>query len=556
MLLSYERLPVFCTYVLPVAIWVPFLVLVYCKPHVKDGKYLGHLFKWLIGGVVKPSVIQFAFVSFGALVLEGLEASAEEDDNLAFMRCMGSSEVLLQQTSATDYTVLERDDRNFTRDDCREWTPTNFSSLYFNGDQLGDGTQRAAVLSVLGEPPEFPWRNFDFYGSAFFCFTIITTIGYGTFAPRTTGGKLFTVFYMLVGIPLAAATYGSLAKSIIHTLFQPFVHKHRRTVRGRIGEFHDVDTDDDSRVSLEEVKVALKKGLVRDAFGRPMSDAALERLIEAIDTDGESGLCPAEFEMVCDRIADWGAHSFEIVLTVAFFLVTLLLWAIILPFALADDGWEAVDGIYWAFITFSTVGLGDKTLPLHNDTSIHGLFNFLLFIAISAELALLAAVITASADCYVAACAMTPNANVSGRARAATKSLSDAAISLSGAIDNVAASTAAASALTTKRMVSTTNLIAGGAVAASDAGLKAGMRAGSSIALIAGGAVAASDAGLKAGLRAGASIVRDVLPAEVVPKVAQATSRVGADAAKQAVEVGPEVVAADTERRPSEEVFV
>ena len=114
----------------------------------------------------------------------------------------------------------------------------------------------------------------------------------------------------------------------------------------------------------------------------------------------------------------------------------------------------------------------------------------------------------------------------------------------------------AASELTTKRMVSTTNLIAGGAVAASDAGLKAGMRAGSSIALIAGGTVAASDAGLKAGLRAGASIARDALPAEVVPKVTQATSRVGADAAKQAVEVGPEVVAADTERRPSEEVFV
>ena len=50
MLLSYERLPVFCTYVLPVAIWVPFLVLMYCKPHVKDKKYLGRFFKTWIGG--------------------------------------------------------------------------------------------------------------------------------------------------------------------------------------------------------------------------------------------------------------------------------------------------------------------------------------------------------------------------------------------------------------------------------------------------------------------------------------------------------------------------
>ena len=50
MLLSYERLPVFCTYVLPVAIWVPFLVLMYCKPKVKDKKYLGRFFKTWIGG--------------------------------------------------------------------------------------------------------------------------------------------------------------------------------------------------------------------------------------------------------------------------------------------------------------------------------------------------------------------------------------------------------------------------------------------------------------------------------------------------------------------------
>ena len=122
---------------------------------------------------------------------------------------------------------------------------------------------------------------------------------------------------MLVGIPLAAATYGNLAKSIIHMLFLPFVDRHRRKVRGRIGKFSDVDRDDDSLVSFEEVKVALKKGRVRDAFGMPISKTRLERVIKEIDTDGESGLSRAEFGLVCDRIADWAAHSFEIVLWAA-----------------------------------------------------------------------------------------------------------------------------------------------------------------------------------------------------------------------------------------------
>ena len=34
--------------------------------------------------------------------------------------------------------------------------------------------------------------NWDFYGSFFFCYTLITTIGYGTFSPQSTGGKIFS----------------------------------------------------------------------------------------------------------------------------------------------------------------------------------------------------------------------------------------------------------------------------------------------------------------------------------------------------------------------------
>lgn len=31
-----------------------------------------------------------------------------------------------------------------------------------------------------------------------FAFTIVSTIGYGTFAPKTAGGQIFTIFYALV----------------------------------------------------------------------------------------------------------------------------------------------------------------------------------------------------------------------------------------------------------------------------------------------------------------------------------------------------------------------
>ena len=34
-----------------------------------------------------------------------------------------------------------------------------------------------------------------------FAFTIVSTIGYGTFAPKTAGGQIFTIFYALVRAP-------------------------------------------------------------------------------------------------------------------------------------------------------------------------------------------------------------------------------------------------------------------------------------------------------------------------------------------------------------------
>ncbi|XP_030075815.1 potassium channel subfamily K member 4 [Microcaecilia unicolor] len=46
------------------------------------------------------------------------------------------------------------------------------------------------------------FTHWDIGSSFFFAGTIITTIGYGNVAPKTDGGRLFCIFYALVGIPL------------------------------------------------------------------------------------------------------------------------------------------------------------------------------------------------------------------------------------------------------------------------------------------------------------------------------------------------------------------
>ncbi|KAK7907446.1 hypothetical protein WMY93_016058 [Mugilogobius chulae] len=70
--------------------------------------------------------------------------------------------------------------------------------------------ERVALLSE----PHRAGRQWKFTGSLYFAITVITTIGYGHAAPCTTAGKVFCMFYALLGIPLTLVMFQSLGERI------------------------------------------------------------------------------------------------------------------------------------------------------------------------------------------------------------------------------------------------------------------------------------------------------------------------------------------------------
>ncbi|XP_048830173.1 potassium channel subfamily K member 3 [Brienomyrus brachyistius] len=67
---------------------------------------------------------------------------------------------------------------------------------------------------LLQLEPHKAGLQWKFAGSFYFAITVITTIGYGHAAPSTDGGKVFCMFYAVLGIPLTLVMFQSLGERI------------------------------------------------------------------------------------------------------------------------------------------------------------------------------------------------------------------------------------------------------------------------------------------------------------------------------------------------------
>mgnify|MGYP000418659054 CR=1 FL=1 len=87
---------------------------------------------------------------------------------------------------------------------------------FFQDKQYRDLLLTSLIILGLGSVVYHFLEGWSWLDSIYFSIITLTTIGYGDFSPQTDGGKLFTIFYILIGI--------GIILSFVNTLYNHYNH--------------------------------------------------------------------------------------------------------------------------------------------------------------------------------------------------------------------------------------------------------------------------------------------------------------------------------------------
>ncbi|XP_044260254.1 TWiK family of potassium channels protein 7 [Tribolium madens] len=247
--------------------------------------------------------------------------------------------------------ILYRD--NWTRLAAQEITRFQDELLKSLGEELAAQPVQEKAERRAGD---YEWT----FAKAFlYSLTVLTTIGYGSIAPRTTLGKAVTMGYAMLGIPLTLlylSSIGSILSRVARGVFsralccclcsncgyccydeKRMAEKERRMKKKR------QQMELQQQMALQE-PFYVRSNSIHNSLHSPIRDGGVKE-IDSLSTDNESKS---------------SMHGLSILAPILLCLAMMFIYICLGTFALYKlENWSILDGFYFCFMSLTTIGFGD-----------------------------------------------------------------------------------------------------------------------------------------------------------------------------------------------------
>ncbi|XP_058796208.1 TWiK family of potassium channels protein 7 [Phymastichus coffea] len=290
---------------------------------------------------IAEAVITFIVIGLGGLAFRFTEGAFE-----TFYKCG------VKRVKRDFLDSLWNYSHNMKEDD---WKSMARRKLMEFEEQLHDAHE-AGVQTYSGQ------KNWTFLNACVYCFTVITSIGYGHIYPNTTTGRALTIVYAIFGIPMfliVLADFGKMFTRGIKFLWA-FVRrlyytgscrKMRRTVpmqgmmKGVQAVYDFATFRRPSQMTPEEI-VEIQR---QQQQLQQQTTLNVDNSLQQIPPESPSTPAMSAFEI---------DDEFNLPISVAITILVFYIFIGATAFNIIED-WGFFDSFYFVFISMSTIGFGD-----------------------------------------------------------------------------------------------------------------------------------------------------------------------------------------------------